>query len=116
MFYEFIKIYAPELLYHEGVLSFHYARSIYSQVLVSILIFSPSLINIGTFIWAPVSTVAFLRAFVEVFPFTAGSVSVTKRSINKGGSNRKNVSLVRKNFANNVFFHEFEIVRKYILA
>ena len=45
----------------------------YSPVLVSILITSPSLTNIGTLTIAPVSTVAGFNALVVVFPFTPGS-------------------------------------------
>ena len=54
-----------------------YALSIYSQVLVSILIISPSLMKRGTLISAPVSTVAGLRVFVAVLPLIPGSVAVT---------------------------------------
>jgi len=48
-------------------------RSMYDFFSVSILILSPSLINKGTLILAPVSTVAGLVAFVAVLPLTPGS-------------------------------------------
>ena len=49
----------------------------YSPVLVSTRIISPSLMKIGTLISAPVSSVAGFVTFVAVSPFTPGSVSVT---------------------------------------
>ncbi|MBM7869218.1 hypothetical protein JOC70_000687 [Clostridium pascui] len=45
----------------------------YSPVLVSILITSPSFTNKGTGIIAPVSTVAGFNTFVAVFPFAPGN-------------------------------------------
>ena len=58
----------------------------YSPVLVSIWIFSPSSMKIGTWMTAPVSTVAALVTLVAVLPFTPGSVSVTMRSTKFGAS------------------------------
>jgi len=46
----------------------------YSPERVSTFILSPVLINKGTLIVAPVSTVASLYVFVAVFPFSPGSV------------------------------------------
>ena len=51
----------------------------YSPVLVSIWIFSPCSIKIGTCTTAPVSTVAAFVTFVAVLPLTPGSVSITSR-------------------------------------
>ena len=48
----------------------------YSPVLVSTLITSPSLTNIGTLTTAPVSSVAGFKALVAVLPLTPGSHSV----------------------------------------
>jgi hypothetical protein len=48
---------------------------------VSILILSPSLINRGTCIDAPVSVVAGLNVFVAVFPLTPGSVCLIDKII-----------------------------------
>lgn len=49
-------------------------RSAYSQVRVSTLIRSPVLMNRGTRIFTPGSTVASFNALVAVLPFTPGSV------------------------------------------
>ena len=51
-----------------------FTLSIYAPFSVSILILSPSLINKGTLIFAPVSVVAGLNVLVAVLPFNPGSV------------------------------------------
>ncbi|RYE37867.1 MAG: hypothetical protein EOP48_27990, partial [Sphingobacteriales bacterium] len=66
----------PKLNYENS----YFTLSIYSPVRVSTLTLSPWLMNIGTFISTPVSTVAYFNAFVEVSPFTAGSVYVISSS------------------------------------
>ena len=48
---------------------------------VSILILSPSFINNGTCIVAPVSVVAGLKVLVAVFPLTPGSVCWISKTI-----------------------------------
>jgi hypothetical protein len=58
----------------------------YAPVRVSILIVSPSSMNSGTEITAPVSNVAGLDPPWTVFPFTLGGHSVTVRSTKEGGS------------------------------
>ena len=65
----------------------------YSHVRVSILILSPVLMNRGTLISAPVSTVAGFVAFVAVSPLIPGYVSVTSRSTKYGGSTPNTVPL-----------------------
>lgn len=55
-------------------------RSVYSPVSVLMRMMSPSLMNIGTFAVAPVSSVTILVAFPEVLPRTAGADSVTLSS------------------------------------
>ncbi len=52
----------------------YFTRSTYEPSAVFILTFSPSLINKGTRIVAPVSTVAGFVALVAVSPFNPGSV------------------------------------------
>jgi len=59
--------------------SYSLTRSLYVPFVVSTLILSPSLINKGTLIIAPVSTVAGLVAFVAVLPFIPGSVAVISK-------------------------------------
>ena len=49
-----------------------FTRSTYAPVAVSTFTLSPKLMNKGTLISAPVSTVAFFNALVEVLPATAG--------------------------------------------
>ena len=61
----------------------------YSPVLVSTLITSPSFTNIGTFTTAPVSNVAGFIAFVAVFPFIPGSACVINNSTKFGASTEK---------------------------
>lgn len=58
----------------------------YSPVLVSTLITSPSLTNIGTLTIAPVSSVAGFIALVAVFPLTPGSDCVINNSTKFGAS------------------------------
>ena len=58
----------------------------YSPVLVSIRISSPSSINKGTLISAPVSKVAGFNVFVAVLPLKPGSVFVTFKTTKFGGS------------------------------
>ena len=70
-----------------------YALSIYSQVRVSTRILSPSLINSGTRISAPVSTVAGFKVLVAVLPLTPGSVAVTSSSTKLGISTLKTLPL-----------------------
>ena len=72
-------------------------RSIYSPVLVSIRILSPVLINSGTLISAPVSSVAGFVALVAVSPLKPGSVSVTSSSTKNGGSSPQKLSLFDRN-------------------
>ena len=48
---------------------------------MEIIIFSPALMNNGTFTVYPVSIVASFNALFVVLPLTAGSVSVTSNSI-----------------------------------
>ena len=62
------------------------ALSRYSPVLVSMRITSPWLMKSGTLTSAPVSTVAGLVEPVAVSPRTPGSVAVTSRVTNMGGS------------------------------
>ena len=70
-----------------------YARSMYSPVRVSIRIISPSVMNMGTRIYAPVYRVAVFRLLVAVSPFTPGSVLVTSSSTKLGGSTPNTLSL-----------------------
>ena len=58
----------------------------YSPVLVSTLIVSPSFTNIGTLTCAPVSNVAGFIAFVAVLPLTLGSHCVINNSTKFGAS------------------------------
>ena len=53
---------------------------------------SPASIKIGTWITAPVSTVAAFVTLVAVSPFTPGSVSVTFKFTKLGASTRKALS------------------------
>ena len=61
----------------------------YSPVLVSTLIVSPSLTNIGTLTTAPVSNVAGFIAFVAVLPLIPGSAWVINNSTKFGASTEK---------------------------
>src|SRR5690606_37426937 len=61
-----------------------FTRSTYSCVRVSILIVSPTLMNSGTAIVAPVSTVAGFVTLPVVSPLTPGSDAVTSRNTNVG--------------------------------
>ena len=70
-----------------------FTRSIYSPVRVSMRILSPSLMNRGTRISAPVSTVAGFRVLVAVLPLTPGSVAVTSSSTKLGISTLKTLPL-----------------------
>ena len=55
--------------------------------------FSPSLMNRGTLMTAPVSSLAFFMTLVAVSPFTPGSASVTVSSMKLGASTPKTLPL-----------------------
>lgn len=57
----------------------YFLRSRYSPVAVSTLTISPCLMNAGTLITRPVSSVASLSTLEVVSPFTTSSVYVTSR-------------------------------------
>ena len=61
---------------------------------VSIRIFSPGLMNGGTWTFSPVSSVASLYWFVAVAPWRAGGVSVTVSSTASGISIETGLSLM----------------------
>ena len=71
----------------------------YSPVLVSTLITSPMLINIGTDISNPFSNVAGFPDVVVVFPANPGSVYVTSNSTEIGNSIENTFPLYDNNFA-----------------
>ena len=66
---------------------------VYYFIATSIWIFSPSLMNSGTLISAPVSTVAGLVTLVAVSPLTPGSALVTVSSTKFGVSTLKTLPL-----------------------
>lgn len=82
----------------------------YSHVRVSILILSPVLMNRGTLISAPVSTVAGFVAFVAVSPLIPGSVSVTSRSTKVWRLYAEYCALVRKDLTYHVFLYELKVI------
>src|SRR5262249_56593076 len=63
-----------------------HARPRYSPVRVSTLIFSPVVMNNGTWIWTPVCSVAGLVPPVDRSPWTPGSVWLTVSSTAAGSS------------------------------
>ncbi|KAJ3069104.1 hypothetical protein HK102_006997 [Quaeritorhiza haematococci] len=84
----------PALSASRGDVGRHFTRSRYSLVRVSIRIFSPGLMNGGTWTLSPVSSVASLYWLVAVAPWSAGGVSVTHSSTESGISMETGLSLM----------------------